>query len=143
MPTELPNERALREPGAMQLDPSGEGIAIDETRRLIASNKVEGTPVFNRAGEQLGTVYNFMVDKITGQVAYAVMSFGGFLGLGESYHPLPWRGLTYDTRPGGYVVDFYKDRLAGSPRHTAGGNPFVGGGYRAKRAAHYRPTPTS
>jgi PRC-barrel domain len=51
--------------------------------------------VFNRAGEQLGTVYNFMVDKVTGQVAYVVMSFGGFIGLGESYHPLPWRALTY------------------------------------------------
>ena len=54
MPTELPNERAVREPGSIQLDPSGEGIAIDETRRLIASNKVEGTPVYNRAGEELG-----------------------------------------------------------------------------------------
>ena len=84
MPTELPQtEQPLREPGSMQLDPSGDGIAIDETRRLIASNKVEGTPVFNRAGERLGEVYNFMVDKFTGQVAFAVMSFGGFLGIGE------------------------------------------------------------
>ena len=62
MPTGLPNERAIRESGSMQLDPSGEGVAIDETRRLIASNKVEGTLVYNRAGEELGTVYNFMVD---------------------------------------------------------------------------------
>lgn len=143
MPTELPNERAIREPGSMQLDPSGEGIAIDETRRLIASNKVEGTPVYNRAGEQLGTVYNFMVDKITGQVAYAVMSFGGFLGLGESYHPLPWRALTYDTRLGGYVVDIDKDRLAQSPSHRAGEDPFVDDEYGAKVDAYYRIAPTS
>src|SRR5919107_224410 len=101
MPTEMPNERTFREPGSMQLDPSGEGIAIDETRRLIASNKVEGTPVFNRSGERLGYVYNFMVDKFTGQVAYAVMSFGGFLGVGESYHPLPWKTLTFDRHRGG------------------------------------------
>ena len=103
----------------MELDPGGEGVAIDETKRLIASSKVEGTPVYNRAGENLGSVLNFMVDKYTGQVAYAVMSFGGFLGLGESYHPLPWKALTYDTRLGGYVVDLDKDQLADAPRHGA------------------------
>jgi hypothetical protein len=143
MPTELPNERALRDPGSMQLDPSGDGIAIDETRRLIASNKVEGTPVYNRAGEQLGTVYNFMVDKISGQVAYAVMSFGGFLGLGESYHPLPWRALTYDTRLSGYVVDIDKDRLAQSPSHRADEDPFADDAYGAEVDAYYRSAPTS
>jgi hypothetical protein len=58
MPTEVsPNEHILREPGSLQLDPSGEGVAIDETKRLIASNKVEGTPVYKRDGEQLGNVY--------------------------------------------------------------------------------------
>ena len=77
------------------------GTAVEETDRLIASDKVEGTAVYNRQGERLGTVHNFMVDKSTGQVAYAVMSFGGFLGIGESYHPLPWRVLNYDTRQGG------------------------------------------
>ena len=70
---------------------------IDETHRLIASNKVEGTAVYNRQGEKLGSVYNFMVDKRSGKVEYAVMSFGGFLGMGDSYHPLPWSVLTYDT----------------------------------------------
>ncbi|HEX2552712.1 MAG TPA: PRC-barrel domain-containing protein [Microvirga sp.] len=124
MPTSLP-ETPLREPGSMQLDPTGEGVAIDETRRLIASNKVEGTAVFNAAGEHLGSVYNFMVDKFTGQVAYAVMSFGGFLGIGESYHPLPWKALTYDTRLGGYVVDLDRDRLEGAPRYGAEDDPFA------------------
>ena len=57
---------------------------IDETNRLIASNKVEGTAVYNRKGEKLGSVYNFMVDKRSGKVEYAVMSFGGFLGMGDS-----------------------------------------------------------
>ena len=80
-------------------------VATDETDELIASNKVEGTDVYNRQGEHLGTVYNFMVGKRSGQVAYAVMSFGGLLGMGESYHPLPWNALTYDTNQGGYVVD--------------------------------------
>jgi hypothetical protein len=143
MPTELPTERALREPGSMQLDPSGDGVSIDETRRLIASSKVEGTAVFNRTGEQIGTVYNFMVDKISGQVAYVVMSFGGFLGIGESYHPLPWRALTYDTRLGGYVVDIDQERLTGAPAHGPGEDPFADTEYGQKVDAYYKTAPSS
>ena len=143
MPTELPNERALREPGSMELDPSGEGISTNETRKLIASNKVEGTAVFDRAGEQIGTIYNFMVDKVSGQVAYVVMSFGGFLGLGESHHPLPWRALTYDTTLGGYVVDIDSSKLADAPRHGAGEDPFVDDEYGRRVDAYYRSAPTS
>ena len=143
MPTELPNERGIRPAGSMELDPSGEGISTDETRRLIASSKVEGTAVFDSAGEQLGTVYNFMVDKVSGQVAYVVMSFGGFLGLGERYHPLPWRALTYDTRLGGYVVDIDRNRLADAPTHGAEDDPFEDREYGAKVDAYYRSAPTS
>jgi hypothetical protein len=103
---------------------SGSGsVETDETDRLIASNKVEGTAVYNRKGERLGEVYNFMVDKYSGQVAYAVMSFGGFLGLGGSYHPLPWKVLDYDTRMGGYVVDLDKDKLRGAPSFTRDETP--------------------
>jgi hypothetical protein len=143
MPTELPTERAIRPGGTMELDPSGEGLSTDETRRLIASNKVEGTAVYDRAGEQLGTIYNFMVDKVSGQVAYVVMSFGGFLGLGERYHPLPWRALTYDTRLGGYVVDIDSSRLADAPTHGADEDPFADTEYGAKVDAYYRTAPTS
>lgn len=143
MPTKLPHETSLRAPGSMELDPSGEGVAIEETRRLIASSKVEGTPVFNRAGDALGAVHNFMVDKISGQVAYVVMSFGGFLGLGESYHPLPWRALAYDMRLGGYVVDIDKDRLADAPRYGADEDPFRDDEYGIQVDAYYRTSPTS
>lgn len=95
-------------------------VEMDETASLIASNKVEGTAVYDRQGERLGSVYNFMVDKRSGRVAYAVMSFGGFLGMGDSYHPLPWRALTYDPGQGGYVVDLDKSRLQGAPSYAAG-----------------------
>ena len=143
MPTELPNERAIRTPGTLELDPSsGEVVATDETRRLIASNKVEGTAVYDRAGEAIGTIHKFMVDKVSGQVAYAVMSFGGFLGLGESYHPLPWRALTYDVRLGGYVVDIDRTKLADAPRIGAG-DDFVDDEYGAKVDAYYRTAPTA
>ena len=138
MPTELPNERTLRAPGTMELDPSAEGVPIDETTRLIASNKVEGTAVYNQEGEHLGSVYNFMVDKVSGQVAYAVMSFGGFLGLGDSYHPLPWKALRYDTKLGGYVVDLDRDRLAGAPSYRGGEDPFADPAFGPKLTDYYR-----
>ncbi|HEX4616942.1 MAG TPA: PRC-barrel domain-containing protein [Stellaceae bacterium] len=94
-------------------------LEADETNRLISSEKVDGTAVYNRKGERLGTVHHLMIDKYTGQVAYAVMSFGGFLGIGESYYPLPWKMLTYDTRLGGYVVDLGRKRLEGAPSYTS------------------------
>jgi hypothetical protein len=99
-----------REEGRYGYDDRHKGLPIDETERLIASNKVEGTPVYGREGERLGSIYNFMVDKYSGQVEYAVMGYGGFLGMGQRYYPVPWRILSYDTREGGYRVDMdYRD----------------------------------
>ena len=103
----------------MQSNNTGGAVATEETNRLISSDKTVGTAVYNRRGEHLGSVYNLMIDKYSGQVAYAVMSFGGFLGIGESYHPLPWRTLTYDTRKGGYVVDIDRTRLETAPSYTS------------------------
>ena len=103
----------------MQSNDLGGAVATDETDRLISSDKAVGTAVYNRHGEHLGSVYNLMVDKYSGQVAYAVISFGGFLGIGESYHPLPWRALTYDTRKGGYIVDIDRTRLETAPSYTS------------------------
>ena len=72
----------------MQNVTAGPGsVATDETEHLISSSKVEGTAVYDRQGERLGTVSSFMVNKFTGQVAYAVMSFGGFLGMGQAAIP--------------------------------------------------------
>jgi hypothetical protein len=93
-------------------------VAVDETRNLISADKVIGTKVYNRREEHLGSVYGLMLNKLNGQVAYAIMSFGGFLGLGESYHPLPWRMMTYDTRLEAYVVDLDRSRLEQAPRYT-------------------------
>ncbi len=141
MPTRLPdaksNERALREAGTLALDPSGEGIATDETRRLIASNKVEGTAVYDRRDERLGSVHNFMVDKVTGQVAYVVLAVGGFLGLGEEHHPVPWKLLRYDPRLEGYVLDLDADRLAAGPHHGASEDPFADPAYGGSLDDHY------
>jgi sporulation protein YlmC with PRC-barrel domain len=84
---------------------------------MIAASKVEGTSVYNPAGEKLGSIDDVMIDKGTGRAIYAVMSFGGFLGIGEKYHPLPWATLKYDHNQGGYVVNLDKDRLEGAPSY--------------------------
>ena len=89
--------------------------AIQETGTLIASDKVQGTGVFNAAGDNLGAIHELMIDKPTGKVAYAIMSFGGFLGIGNQFHPLPWSILKYDTTMGGYVVNLDKRKLQGAP----------------------------
>lgn len=138
MPTDLPNERSLRKSGSMELDPTAEGVAIDETARLIASNKVEGTTVYDVTGQHLGVVHNFMVDKVSGQVAYAVLAFGGFLGLGEKHHPLPWRTLTYSVELGGYVVDIDPATLAGAPSHGPGEDGFADPAYGGRLDDYYR-----
>jgi PRC-barrel domain len=99
------------------------GASRSETRTLIAASKVEGTAVYNRQGESLGSVYDVMIDKRSGDVAYAVMSFGGFLGIGQSYHPIPWDILDYDERQRGYVVDLDREMLEKAPNYAQGQEP--------------------
>ncbi|MBR0657586.1 PRC-barrel domain containing protein [Roseomonas arctica] len=84
---------------------------------LISSDRVEGTSVYNTAGDKLGSIHTLMIEKTSGHVSYAVMSFGGFLGLGESYHPLPWNQLHYSTEHDGYVVALTEEQLKGGPRY--------------------------
>lgn len=92
-------------------------VESEETSALISANKVEGTTVVNPAGEKLGSIEEIMIDKRSGKVAYAVMSFGGFLGIGDRHHPLPWSVLKYDTNFNGYVVDLDKRVLEQAPTY--------------------------
>ena len=87
---------------------------------LIAAEKVKGTNVYNLAGDKLGSVDDIMIDKVSGRAIYAVMSFGGFLGMGEKFHPLPWATLKYDAQKGGYVVNLDKKMLADAPYYDSG-----------------------
>lgn len=102
----------------MQQQQYGESVPRRESHELIAADKVEGTKVYNRAGDLLGTVDEVMIGKRSGKVAYAVMSFGGFLGIGERYHPLPWNVLDYDEDKGGYVIDMDENRLKSAPHFS-------------------------
>ena len=112
-------------------------IATDETERLIASNKVEGTAVYNQQGEKLGSIYNFMVDKVSGRVEYAVLQFGGVFGLGSDYYPLPWEKLSYDTDEGGYVVALDKDVLEAAPKYSEGAEPEYDRAYGERVYGYY------
>jgi len=97
-----------------------EAVIDGEDRRLISASKVEGTAVYDKQDERLGTVEDVMLDKRSGRVAFAVMSFGGFLGIGERYHPLPWSTMRYDTRLGGYIVDLTREQLDAAPTYAVG-----------------------
>lgn len=115
----------------------------DETTSLISAGKVQGTPVYNTEGETLGELYDVMIEKRSGRIAYALMSFGGFLGIGERYHPLPWASLKYDTRQGGYVVGISKEVLQSGPTVGAGEEPaWRDNDYADALHRHYNAVPT-
>lgn len=116
---------------------SDHDLATDETSRLIASNKVEGTAVYNRAGERLGTIRNFMVNKQSGKVEYAVLNFGGLFGMGGDNYPLPWDVLSYDTSQGGYAVDLDKAMLESGPKYADGAEPAHDERYGREVYDHY------
>jgi len=105
-------------------DQGRRGVPRNETARLIASDKVEGTPVYGRDREQLGSIHNFMVEKRSGKARYAVMkTSSGFLGLNERYFPIQWDELTYDTRVDGYHIDMTKDDLERRRSFDSRGRP--------------------
>jgi hypothetical protein len=102
---------------------------------LIASDRVEGTKVLDRSGKHIGTINGLKIDKVSGRVAYAVVEFGGFLGMGGHEYTLPWGKLAYDPSQHGFSTDLTKEQLEGAPtksrrdiyRASAGG---VGTGRR-------------
>lgn len=91
---------------------------VNSPHRMIFASKVNGTPVFNADGERIGHIEDVAIGKIDGKVGYAILSFGGFLGIGEKFHPLPWSVLTYDTDKNGYLVSLSKEELTNAPAYS-------------------------
>jgi hypothetical protein len=89
----------------------------------IRASTVRGTAVYNGEGQHLGHIDDIVLTKREGRATYAIMSFGGFLGIGEQYHPLPWQSLTYDPALGGYVVNVSRDQLEGAPSYHPDAEP--------------------
>jgi sporulation protein YlmC with PRC-barrel domain len=82
---------------------------------FIESDRVEGTTVYDARGDHIGTIERLMIEKVSGQVAYVVMSFGGLFGSGKESHTLPWGKLNYDSKLRGYRVDISESELREAP----------------------------
>ncbi len=104
----------LSEPN-LSIPKNQEALKRDETHSLISADKVEGTDIYNLEGKHLGKIESLMVDKLSGKVAYAVVVFGGFLGLGEQRRALPWNVLAYSTDHEGYVIKAEDEALKNIP----------------------------
>ncbi len=89
-----------------------------QSHNVISSEKVIGTSVYNAKGDKLGSIDDVMIDKTSGQVRYAVLEFGGFLGMGTDRYPLPWSKLKYDTQQDGYVIPMTKEQLEAAPKYS-------------------------
>jgi hypothetical protein len=103
----------------MTMTDSTVGKPETKPHALIASDRVEGTAVRRSNGDKIGNIQRLMIDKVSGNVAYAVLSFGGFLGMGEKHLPVPWTSLKYDPLLGAYAVDLSDDELAKAPSYAA------------------------
>jgi len=89
-----------------------------ETSTLIGSDKVEGTAVYGPDNQKIGEIERVMIEKTSGRVSYAVLGFGGFLGIGDDHYPLPWDSLKYDTGVGGYRMGITADHLENAPKYA-------------------------
>ncbi len=107
------------------------------TGDVISSEKVEGTSVYDPDGEKLGSIDDLMIDKISGEVRYAVLEFGGFLGVGTDRYPIPWRVLEYSTEKGGYIVPLDKARLNQAPKYADDSMPIYDTEYGKRIDTYY------
>jgi sporulation protein YlmC with PRC-barrel domain len=106
---------------------------------VISSDKVEGTTVYNGSGEKLGSIDDLMIDKQTGHIRYAVLEFGGFLGMGTDRYPIPWNFLRYDTDKEGYVIPLDKGKFANAPRYQEEAVPVYDTDYGRRIDSYYGP----
>jgi len=115
---------------------SNDGVA--EFPDLLASTRqIEGSTVFNRDGDKLGTISSLIADTRTGQIEFAVLALGGFLGMGESQHPLPWHLLVRTAGHTGYTVDLDKRLLRGAPSYRTSDEPSYDEGYASRVSSYY------
>ena len=104
---------------------------------LIESDHIEGTPVYDVAGKSVGTIQRLVIEKVSGHVAYAVTSFGGFLGLGAEVHTIPWEQLHFDTDLGGYKTGITEDHLRNAPDFSRQDEKLLSGHERDELSRYY------
>lgn len=91
------------------------GTVMTKPHSLIASDRIEGTAVRRPNGDRIGHIERLMIDKISGKVSYAVLSFGGFLGIGANLVPLPWARMTFNRDLDAYQLDISDEELRRAP----------------------------
>jgi PRC-barrel domain len=94
---------------------TGDDVMMPTDTTMISSQDVQGTEVYGPNNDAIGQIDHLMIDKSSGKVSYAVMSFGGFLGLGNSHYPLPWGALNYDRDLGGFRTNVTESQLKDAP----------------------------
>ncbi|CAA9542288.1 MAG: hypothetical protein AVDCRST_MAG23-2205 [uncultured Sphingosinicella sp.] len=107
-----------------------------ETLQTFMSARVDNVLVYDTDGSKLGSLYSVQIDRPSGRVEYAVLSFGGFLGLGQSFHPVPFRALSVNEKRGGYTVNIGKQMLQGGPSYRPDTAPSWDASY-ARRISDY------
>jgi hypothetical protein len=107
--------------------------------QFISSDNVHGTDVYGAGNQKVGEIDHLMIDKLSGRVTYAVMTFGGFLGLGESQYPVPWATLKYDTALGGYRTGITEQQLQSAPEFA--GDNWNDRAWETRTHEHYNAVP--
>lgn len=108
----------------------------------IRAGKAIGTNVYDRTGSKIGEVKDIVLEKTSNSILFAVVGFGGILGMGEKYHPLPWSELDYDPDLGGYVVSFTTEQLKAAPSDSLEAlTKGDGHAYRDRAFSHYGTKP--
>lgn len=114
-----------------------DGKRADELPRLVSSNKVDGTPVLSRDGDRLGSVAAFLIDRFSGQTEYVIVTMGGVLGIGSSYHPIPWSLLGFDAAREGYVIAIDRSVLNRGPSFKSGAEPVFDTTYSDRISSYF------
>ena len=110
--------------------------------RLISSERVEGTEVYGAGGEHIGEIHHLMIERVSGRVAYAVMSFGGFLGMAKDFYPVPWNTLKFDTSLDGYRTDITREQVEGAPAYSGDSFDWSDDDWHDRVHQHYRTPPS-
>src|SRR5436305_134168 len=127
-------ELAARSEGVMT---TAKAISESGTRHHAqrARDRVHGTVVRRRSGERVGTIQRLMIDKVSGNVAYAILRFGGFFGVGDKHLPIPWERLKFDTTRQAYLVSLTDKELANAPSYASDAD-FDWGDRKSEGALH-------
>lgn len=93
-------------------------LEVEHDHDLVSSARVEGTAVYDRHGDKVGLIHSVMIHKVSGQTAYAVLCFGGFMKMGVRALPIPWDMLTFEPELHGYQLTLTREEIAAAPYMT-------------------------